>query len=89
MSEWTIITVIATLVGLIASVVRPLISLNNTITRLTEIVRELEKNISGLTAKNSESHAKLWEKNCEQDDMLADHETRITVIEKQNGKVKT
>ena len=62
MSEWTIVTVIATLVGLLATVVRPLMDLNATITRLTEVVNTLEKNISGMSAKNSESHGRLWEK---------------------------
>lgn len=81
MNEWTVVTVIATLVGLAAAVVRPLIGLNGTITRLTAVVNVLEKNISGLAAKNSESHAKIWEKVEEHDDTLNRHETRLRIIE--------
>ncbi len=47
--EWTVVTVIVVLVGLIASVAKPLLSLNATITRLNESVNSLEKNIAGLT----------------------------------------
>lgn len=81
MSEWTIVTVIATLVGLGVSVVRPLISLNGTITRLTAIVSELEKNFSGLSIKNSEAHGRLWDKVEEHEDLLSRHETRLSIIE--------
>ena len=81
MSEWTIVTVIATLVGLLAAVVRPLMDLNATITRLTEVVNTLEKNISGLSAKNSEAHGRLWEKVEEQDETLGRYETRLLLLE--------
>ncbi|MEF9971076.1 MAG: DUF948 domain-containing protein [Oscillospiraceae bacterium] len=86
MSEWMVVTVIATLVGLCATVIRPLMSLNSTITRLTEIVKALEKNISGLTEKNSEAHSKLWERVDEHDDVLARHETRLMFIESNSTK---
>ena len=82
MNEWTVVTVIATLVGLGAALVRPLIGLNATITRLTAAVNVLEANISGLAAKNSESHAKLWDKVEEHEDVLNHHETRLAVLER-------
>ena len=86
MSEWTIVTVIATLVGLLATVVRPLMDLNTTITRLTEVVNTLEKNISGMSAKNSESHGRLWEKCGEHDELLNRHETRLLLLERGEEK---
>ena len=86
MSEWTIVTVIATLVGLLATVVRPLMDLNATITRLTEVVNTLEKNISGMSAKNSESHGRLWEKCGEHDELLNRHETRLLLLERGEEK---
>ncbi len=81
MDEWTIVGVLAVLFGLIASVVTPLLKLNTSITQLTCAVSVLQKNIEGLTSKNSESHAKLWEHNTRQDAQLSDHETRIKLIE--------
>jgi len=86
MNEWTVVTVIVTLVGLAAAVVKPLIGLNGTITKLTAAVSVLEKNISGLAVKNSESHAKIWEKVDEHDDALNRHETRLTIIENSGRK---
>lgn len=86
MNEWTIVTVIATLIAICASVIRPMISLNGTITKLTAAVNVLEKNISGLTAKNSESHAKIWERVEEHDDVLSSHETRLVLIENKTAK---
>ena len=82
MNEWTVVTVIVTLAGLGAVLVRPLIGLNATITRLTAAVNVLEANISGLTVKNSEAHTKLWDRVEEQDDRLNRHETRLAVMER-------
>jgi cell division protein FtsL len=81
MDEWTVVGVIVVLFGLMVSVVTPLLKLNTSITQLTCAVSVLQKNIEGLTTKNSESHTKLWEHNSKQDSMLADHETRIKIIE--------
>lgn len=81
MNEWTVVTVIVTLIGLGAAVVKPLISLNNTITRLSELVRELESDISGVAEKNSASHDRLWTKLNEQGETLSGHETRLALME--------
>lgn len=81
MDEWTVVGVIVVLFGLIAAVVTPLLKLNTSITQLTCAVSVLQKNIEGLTSKNSESHTKLWEHNSKQDTLLADHEARIKIIE--------
>ncbi len=86
MSEWTVVSVIVTLLGLAVAVVKPLISLNSVITRLTEIVKTLETNISGTAVKNSEAHARIWERVEEHDDVLCGHEVRLTLIENKNGK---
>lgn len=81
MGEWTVVTVIVTLVGLGAAVVRPLISLNSVITRLTELVNALEDDFSGLAQKNSEAHMRIWDKVEENEDRLNGHEVRLTLIE--------
>ena len=81
MSEWTVVTVIVVLSGLVISFVKPLISLNGTLTRLTEAVKVLEKELADISGKNSEAHARLWQKEQEQDARLQDHEKRIAIIE--------
>lgn len=90
--EWTTVTVIIALVGLIVTVTTPLIKLNNNITRLTVILdgikaelEEQKKALSAQKAESRESHRRLWAHNDEQDNTLSDHETRIRVLEQQNS----
>jgi C4-type Zn-finger protein len=68
-------------VGLGAAIIRPLISLNGVITRLTGVVDTLEKEISGLTKKNNEAHIRIWERIEQHDDAINGHELRISLIE--------
>lgn len=82
MSEWTIVTVIAALVGLFAAIVSPIVKLNTTITRLRAEVDALEKRLDTLTGENTRHHEKLWDCINGQDKRLGTHETRIAVAEK-------
>lgn len=81
MNEWTVVTVLGVLVGLIASVLRPIINLNSNITRLNENVCALEKNIAELGNSNSATHEKLWQRTDELDGRLSAHETRLRLLE--------
>lgn len=82
MNEWTVVTVIIGLVGLVAAIIKPLISLNSTITRLTKSVDTLEKQLSQITEKNSESHARIWHSVTAQDERLRKCECRLGVWER-------
>lgn len=89
--EWTTVTVIIALVGLIVTVTTPLIRLNSNITRLNVVLdsikAELEEQKKALSAQkvdSRESHRRLWAHNDEQDNTLNDHEARIRVLEQQN-----
>ena len=84
MSEWTVVTVVIALVGFAVAVMTPIIRLNTTITKLATIVEVVQKELTGMIAKNAQSHARIWEKNEEQDEWLSNHETRITKVE---GKI--
>lgn len=81
MNEWTVVTVIIALVGLVAGVVAPLLKLNSTITRLVVVVDNLECNVKGFTDKNAEAHGRIWTELEKQEGTINDHETRITMIE--------
>ena len=82
MSEWTVVTVIVVLSGLVISFVKPLISLNSTLTRLADAVSVLERELKDISDKNREAHARLWEKEAEQDELLQSHELRLSRMEK-------
>jgi cell division protein FtsL len=82
MSEWVVVTVIVTLVGLLVAVVSPIVKLNTTITKLNITVSGLEKSLESLTVRNTQNHDRIWAHEGEQDKQLHDHETRISIIEK-------
>ena len=82
MDEWTVVTALVVLLGLIVTVAKPLISLNSTIISLTDAVKVLEKNLDAIAGKNSEQHARFWAHEAEQDEMLREHEFRLRNIEK-------
>lgn len=89
--EWTTVTVIIALVGLVVTVTTPLIKLNSNITRLTVVLdtikaelEEQKKALSAQRADSKESHRRIWVHNDEQDAVLNDHETRLRVLENKN-----
>ena len=86
--EWTVVGVIVTLVGLAAAVGGPVLKLNASITRLTTLLQAIEQRLDALEqgAKEqrshaAESHRRIWAHAEEQDATLADHETRLRVLE--------
>lgn len=82
MNEWGVVTALVTIVGLFFTVGRPIIKLNSNITLLNANVEQNNKDIAQQKKDAKESHQKLWDKNDEQDKTIANHETRIAVLEK-------
>lgn len=88
MNEWTVVTVIIALVGLFLTVGKPIINLNNTMTKLNVNVEhnsnelaELKNDFKTQRESAHESHQRLWEHNSKQDEKLQDHETRLGILE--------
>lgn len=81
MTEWGVVGVIIALVGLVAGIVGPITKLTQSITKLTVVVDRLDAEQKTQRANAKESHQKLWDKCGEQDEVLNDHEHRITVLE--------
>jgi hypothetical protein len=79
--EWTTVTVIIALVGLGAAVIKPIVSLTQSITKLTVVVERLERELDEQSEHSRESHKRLWDHNEEQDNRLDDHERRIHDME--------
>ena len=79
--EWTTVTVIIALVGLGAAVIKPIVSLTQSITKLTMVVERLERELDEQSEHSRESHKRLWDHNEEQDNRLDDHERRIHDME--------
>lgn len=81
MTEWVVITALVTVVGLVATVVTPIVKLNTTITKLTTVVDIVQSTLKELTTDNSNSHRRLWAHSNEQDEKLADHDKRLHLME--------
>lgn len=78
---WEIVVGIITLFGFLVSVITPLTKLTKIMTELTISVEGLKEAIKQMGDKNTESHRRIWEHNTEQDELLENHEKRITKIE--------
>lgn len=88
MTEWTVVGVLVTIIGLFFTVGAPVLKLNKNIVELTMTMKaqgeDIKRNAAELEDQKKhahESHQKLWEHNAAQDKQLTDHETRIKVLE--------
>lgn len=72
--EWTVVGVLVVLLGLIGTIVRPIVSLVQNITKLTVIVDRLDRRLGEFVDKSEDEHDNMWDK-------IEDHETRIVVLE--------
>ena len=82
MERWDIVGVIAALVALFIAVATPLIKLNTTITKLNGSIDSLGEKVTDINCENKKQHDNLFGEIRKHDGELADHETRITLIEK-------
>lgn len=88
MTEYQMIGVIVTLVGLGVAIITPIIKLNTNIVRLTDAVDGLNKAHSKMDKDNDAAHKQLHERinhrkkeNEELDERVSDHERRIGILE--------
>ena len=77
MGEWTVVTVIAAIVGLFFTIGKPIITLNTNITVLNESIKNIKLQSEKNESDNTEAHRRIWKKNDEQDNRLAEHEMRL------------
>lgn len=85
LTEWGVVGVIIALVGLGATVVKPLLALNTSIVKLTTRIDQMTDSLDEISTKNEKSHDRIWRHNDEQDATLDDHEHRITVLEERRA----
>ncbi len=85
MTEWTVVGVLATLVALFAAVVKPMLCLNASLTRLTALLDNLRHELSTIADQNTKSHDRIWQKLAQQEESMALCEHRLTVLEAQEN----
>lgn len=81
MTEWGVVTVLIAIVGLIITVVTPLLKLNGSIVQLTTVVDSLKQQLSTMETNNSNSHDRIWSELDEHQQEINDHDRRIIKLE--------
>lgn len=84
MTEWGVVGVIVTLLTLIFTVGKPIISLNSSITQLTAEVASILKGLEDFKQRYKDHLKELKDADQELTDWLDDHEHRITVLEERD-----
>lgn len=80
MTEWGVVLVIVTLVGLFSGILAPIIKLNTAIVKLIDSVNALDKSLSALIESNTKTHKRIWDKLDEHDDNFKEIEIRLALI---------
>lgn len=81
MNEWTVVTVIVALVGLVVTVATPMIKLNSTITALSSQVKILLDNLDEFKTRYKEQLKELNDTDQKLFGSINDHEVRISRLE--------
>lgn len=88
MTEWGVVGVIVTIVGLLATVTAPLIKNTKVMTKLSDSIELLsyrisqeEKDLEDFKEKSSKNHKRIYEK-------LDNHEGRIDYLENKTKNIK-
>lgn len=74
---WEILLGLITLVGFGATIVKPIINLTSSITKLDITFSALTDKFKRFDEGNAKSHESLWEYNEKQDETLEEHSLRL------------
>lgn len=95
MSEWTVVTVIIAIVGLVGTVAVPLSKNTKAMTQLSEKINHLvyrmdkdENELDEFKNKAADKHRLIFDRLSEHQKSLINHEGRIYALEKNNKKEK-
>lgn len=80
--EWTVVTVLAALMGLFVTIGKPIVELNRSITRLNTMLEVLGQRLDRLETDSHQTHTRLWDALNRQGQQLTAHERRIAAMEK-------
>ena len=81
MNEWQVIAMLITLITGAAVIIRPICNLTKAITELTLTCKNLDIQFANFETNNKDGHKRIWDHNEKQDEMLNDHEERISKME--------
>lgn len=73
--------IVISLIGLIFTIISAVWKLSKTITECTDAVKNLTVRIDNMDTSNEKDHIEMWEKIEKCDTDIADHETRLALLE--------
>lgn len=95
MSEWTVVSVIIAIVGLVGTVAVPLSKNTKAMTQLSEKINHLvyrmdkdESELDEFKTKSADKHRLIFDKLGEHQKSLINHESRIYALENKQKKEK-
>lgn len=84
-SEWGVLIGAC---GLLVTLITMIVRLTNTLTKLTVTIDGLGEKVTDINCENNKQHDNLFGIAREHGDKLADHETRISIIESKPPRTK-
>ena len=84
MSEWGVVLVIVTLIGLVETIIKPILNLNTSIVRLTTQIEDIFKGFKEFKQRYTDNLDELKKADEKLKEKLDKHEHRITVLEDKN-----
>ena len=78
--NWQVLLVIVFLVGLLASVIKPILKLNSTLTRLDTTLLSIQNDSERRERENIKEHDKFNERLDEHEDTLVEHDKSISEL---------
>lgn len=76
-----IIVALGSVLGVGATVVKPILQVVKSITELNESIKGLTEKFKSFEINNHDDHKRMWCHNEKQDETIQEHETRIAVLE--------
>lgn len=76
-----VIVALGSVLGVGATVVKPILQVVKSITELNESIKTLTDKFNKFEVNNHDDHKRMWCHNDKQDETIQEHETRITVLE--------
>lgn len=87
--EWTVVTVIIAIAGLIGTVAVPLVKNTKAMTQLSGKIEHLiyrmeqeESDLNSFKLKSADKHEKIFDKLNEHENIIINHEGRISALER-------
>lgn len=86
MNEWEVFGVIVALIGFAAAIIRPIVKLTKSITKLDMTCTQINAEFKRISNENKTEHKDIHAKDIEQDKILQNHEIRIDRLERHKGE---